>query len=104
MQRMKQWAKAAVIVTGLTSVASPALASNQGFPWENTIDQIMLSLSGGTMIAIATIAVMVCGLALAFGNFEGGARRIIQILLGISVAFGAASVVGTFFTATGALY
>lgn len=62
-------------------------------PWEGPMDKITKSVSGPVAKAIAVIAIVVTGLGIAFGEGGGGMRKILWVVMGISVAFAAT---GTF--------
>jgi type IV secretory pathway TrbD component len=47
---------------------------------------------------IAVIIIIITGLTLAFGDTSGGARRLIQIVFGLSIAFAASSFFLSFFS------
>ena len=59
------------------------------------------SILRGLSMLLALIAVMiitVTGLTLAFGDTSGGARKLIQIVFGLSIAFAATSFFLSFFS------
>ena len=73
------------------------------YPWAQTLKKIMDSLSGPVAYACAGIAIVVAGLAMAFLDLQGGAKKFVQAALGISIAFGAVTLLSTFFSFSGAL-
>lgn len=83
----------------LTSFASQT-GSNS---WEHTLDQISKSLTGPIAYSIATMAIVVCGIIMAFADLQGGAKRFVQAATGLSIAFGAAAIVSGFLGFKGAL-
>ncbi len=85
-----------ILVTLL--VAAPALAAGSGMPWEAPLQSILESVEGPVARIVAVIIITVTGLMLAFGDTSGGFRRMIQIVFGLSIAFGAASFFLTFFS------
>jgi type IV secretion system protein VirB2 len=98
----------AIILTSLAAAAqfamtAPALAtsSGSGMPWEQPLQQIEQSLQGPVAKAIAVIVIITTGLSLAFGDAGGGFRRLIQIVFGLSIAFGAVSLLSTLFQFSG---
>jgi type IV secretion system protein VirB2 len=50
---------------------------------------------------IAVIVIITTGLALAFGDSNGGFRKLVQIVFGLSIAFAASSFFLTFFSFSG---
>jgi type IV secretion system protein TrbC len=76
----------------------PALAAGSNMPWEQPLNQILLSVEGPVAKIIAVIIIIVTGLSLAFGDTSGGFRRLIQIVFGLSIAFAASSFFLSFFS------
>jgi type IV secretory pathway VirB2 component (pilin) len=79
-------------------IASPALAAGSNMPWEQPLNQILLSVEGPVAKIIGVIIIIVTGLSLAFGDTSGGFRRLIQIVFGLSIAFAASSFFLSFFS------
>jgi type IV secretion system protein TrbC len=67
-----------VLLTACFAV-SPALAAGSNMPWEQPLNQILLSVEGPVAKIIAVIIIIVTGLSLAFGDTSGGFRRLIQV-------------------------
>ncbi|MBN9466286.1 TrbC/VirB2 family protein [Brevundimonas sp.] len=78
--------------------ASPALAGGSSMPWEAPLQSILESIEGPVAKIIAVLIIIVTGLTLAFGDTSGGARRLIQIVFGLSIAFAASSFFLSFFS------
>jgi type IV secretory pathway VirB2 component (pilin) len=75
-----------------------AQAAGSSMPWEAPLKSILLSIEGPVAKIIAVMIIIVTGLALAFGDTSGGARRMIQIVFGLSIAFAASSFFLSFFS------
>ncbi len=88
---------ATVSVIALT-FAVPAQAGGSSMPWEAPLQSILESIEGPVAKIIAVIIIIVTGLTLAFGDTSGGARRMIQIVFGLSIAFAASSFFLSFFS------
>jgi len=89
----------AVAIASLISVMSlPARAAGSNMPWEQPLNQILLSVEGPVAKILAVIIIIVTGLTLAFGDTSGGFRRLIQIVFGLSIAFAASSFFLSFFS------
>ena len=88
---------AACIGLGLM-IAGPAHAAGSGMPWEGPLDQILQSIEGPVAKIIGTLAIIITGLTLAFGDTGGGFRRLMQIVFGLSIAFTATSFFLSFFS------
>ncbi|WP_288757368.1 TrbC/VirB2 family protein [uncultured Brevundimonas sp.] len=80
------------------AAASPALAGGSSMPWEAPLQSILESIEGPVAKIIAVMIIIVTGLTLAFGDTSGGARRLIQIVFGLSIAFAASSFFLSFFS------
>jgi len=76
----------------------PAHAAGSSMPWEAPLQSILESIEGPVARIVAVIVIISTGLALAFGDASGGFRRLIQIVFGLSIAFGASSFFLSFFS------
>ena len=86
---------AALFALGVTS---SAYAAGSGMPWEAPLQQILSSVQGPVAKIVAVIIIITTGLTLAFGETNGGFRRLIQIVFGLSIAFAASSFFLSFFS------
>ena len=73
----------------LFALPGRAMAAGTGMPWETGIEAIFNSLTGPIIGWVAVIVIILAGLALAFGNLEGGAKKIVFVVIGIGVVAGA---------------
>jgi type IV secretion system protein VirB2 len=78
--------------------SDPAWSAGSNMPWEQPLNQILLSVEGPVAKIVAVIIIIVTGLSLAFGDTSGGFRRLIQIVFGLSIAFAASSFFLSFFS------
>jgi type IV secretion system protein TrbC len=78
--------------------ANPAYAAGSSMPWEAPLQSILESIEGPVAKIMAVIIIIVTGLTLAFGDSNGGFRKLIQIVFGLSIAFAASSFFLTFFS------
>ena len=86
-------------VVGLTvAMVTTAQAAGSGMPWEAPLQQVLESVQGPVAKIVAMIVIIVTGLGLAFGENNGGFRRLIQIVFGLSIAFAASSFFLSFFS------
>ena len=90
--------RAVLVLLAALGAAGPAFAAGSGMPWEAPLQSILTSVEGPVARIMAVIIITVTGLTLAFGDTSGGFRRMIQIVFGLSIAFGAASFFLTFFS------
>ncbi|WP_425358041.1 TrbC/VirB2 family protein [Notoacmeibacter marinus] len=79
-------------------MASTAHAAGSSMPWEAPLQAILESIEGPVAKIIAVMIIIITGLTLAFGDTSGGARRLIQIVFGLSIAFAASSFFLSFFS------
>ena len=86
------------VATLSVMVAAPAHASGSSMPWEAPLQSILQSIEGPVAKIIAVIIIITTGLTLAFGDTNGGFRRLIQIVFGLSIAFAASSFFLSFFS------
>ncbi|MEM7693235.1 MAG: TrbC/VirB2 family protein [Pseudomonadota bacterium] len=90
----------AVALAAVLAVAStaPAAAAGSNMPWEAPLQAILESIEGPVAKIVAVMIIIITGLTLAFGDSSGGARRLIQIVFGLSIAFAASSFFLSFFS------
>ena len=69
----------------------------QSMPWVGPLQMIMNSISGPVAKIVGTIAIIIAGFGIAFGESGSGVRRLFQIVFGLAIAFTAASIVATVF-------
>lgn len=81
-----------------TAIIIPAHAAGSSMPWEAPLQSILESIEGPVAKIVAVMIIIVTGLTLAFGDTSGGARRLIQIVFGLSIAFAASSFFLSFFS------
>ena len=79
-------------------MASTAEAAGSSMPWEAPLQAILESIEGPVAKIIAVMIIIITGLTLAFGDTSGGARKLIQIVFGLSIAFAASSFFLSFFS------
>ena len=78
-----------------------AAHAGAGLPWESQLDKISNSLSGPVAKAIGLIAMVICGIGIGLSEGGGGARKLLMIGLGLSIAFSARTFWLSFFGASG---
>jgi type IV secretory pathway VirB2 component (pilin) len=99
-KKMKQISTALILT--ISSISAHANTTGQ-HPWEKVLNEIWTSLSGPVAYSIAGIAIVVTGLMMAFSDLQGGAKKAMQVALGLSIAFGAATIISSFFSFSGAV-
>lgn len=68
-----------------------------GMPWETPLTNIQSSLTGPVAKTISIISIAVCGLSMAFGEGGGIFGKATKIVLGISIALGASTLISSLF-------
>lgn len=85
----------------LMLAAEFALATTTGLPWEGPLQTLQASLTGPVAMVIAVLAMAVAGVALVFGGEMGDfVRRILMVVLGISVLLLGTQVITALFSTT----
>ena len=74
-----------------------AYAGGSGMPWEGPLQSILDSLTGPVAKIAGVGAIVITGLALAFGEGGGLMRKILGIVFGLSIAFSASTFGLSFF-------
>jgi len=100
---MKVHGRTFLIVLGLLLIPALASASGSGMPWEGPMDRILNSITGPWLRFGSIMAVVITGLALAFGEMGGIFRKGVQLVLGLSVACAASGWGLSFFGFAGGL-
>jgi|TARA_R110002072_G_scaffold19100_30_gene71202 type IV secretion system protein VirB2 len=86
------------VALGFLIMAGQAEAAGSGMPWEAPLQAILESIEGPVAKIVAVMIIIITGLTLAFGDTSGGARRLVQIVFGLSIAFAASSFFLSFFS------
>ena len=76
-------------------------AVETGLPWEGPLDKILASLTGPVAKMLGVIAIVIAGFGIAFGEAGSGMRRLFQVILGLSIAFTASTIIVTLFGFSG---
>ncbi|EKE01514.1 MAG: hypothetical protein ACD_21C00110G0003 [uncultured bacterium] len=101
----KKWQKFVYLCTnvmfGVFSLVINAYAAETGLPWEGPLEKILASLTGPVAKALGVVVIVLAGFGVAFGESGGSMRRVFQIVLGLSIAFTASSLVVSLFGFSG---
>lgn len=92
------------------STALMCLASGSAFaqgggapmPWEGPLQKITASISGPVAMSLGVIVIVIAGLGIAFGESGSGVRKLLQVVLGLGIAFTASSIIASLFGVGGA--
>ena len=73
-----------------------ASAQSASMPWVDPICRISSSFSGPVARGIAVIAIVICGLLMAFGELGGVFKTVLGLLMGVTMAVSAVQWMNTF--------
>lgn len=100
---LKKLVKKSAFLGGLNFCWSNILASTTSdLPFVSTTQKLEKAISGPFLLSISIIMVVVTCVMLSFGEWGDGFKRIINIVLWLSVAFAATSFITSMFS-TGAI-
>ena len=81
-----------------------AYAGGEALPWDAPIDTIAKALTGKVALGISTIAMAAAGLAMVFGGeMSDLTRRLVMIVLAVSLVVFGGGMLGQLFKFSGAL-
>lgn len=101
MKNLKERVSMAAAIMVVNSVN--ALATTADAPWVGMMDKVMKILVGPTARILAILAIVGVGFMFMFGNSEAGSKKGMNVLLGISIIFAAATWGPKFFGYSGAI-
>lgn len=84
-----------------TNLVLASTIESTGMPWESPLHKILDSISGPVAKILGVIVIVMAGLGIAFGEAGSGMRKIFQIVMGLSIAFTASSLVASLFSVSG---
>ena len=72
-----------------------------GMPWETPLQKVVDSLTGPVAKMVGVVVIVLAGLGIAMGEAGSGVRKLFQVVLGLGIAFSAASIIASLFQASG---
>jgi type IV secretion system protein VirB2 len=78
-----------------TTLALANDMGGEGMPWLKPLQTITDAISGPVAKLVGVIAIVLAGLGIAFGESGSGVRRLFQVVMGLAIAFTAASIVAS---------
>ncbi len=94
---LKNWLKTFII--GCLTWIPLAYADTDDLPFTSTLNRLKDSITGPFLMSVSVIMIVVTCLMLAFGEWGDGFKKLINIVLWLSIAFSATSFVTTLFGA-----
>ncbi len=91
------------VLTLVLLAAADAFAAGSGMPWESPLEKILDSVTGPVAKVLGVLAIALTGLAMA--NSEGGGfmKKLLNVVMGLCIAFSATSFGLSFFGYGGGL-
>jgi type IV secretory pathway VirB2 component (pilin) len=86
-----------LLSTVLSMSSAYASTTGSNLPFNSTMNTLKDAISGPFLLAAAIIMIVITCLMLAFGEWGDGFKKIINIVLWLSVAFAATSFITTMF-------
>lgn len=96
---LKSWLKktAASVAILFSSIHSAFASTTGNLPFNSTMNMLKDAISGPFLLAASIIMIVVTCLMLAFGEWGDGFKKLINIVLWLSIAFAATSFITTMF-------
>ncbi len=89
---MNKKTMATVIALALFAVASDTVyASGADMPWESKLDAILDSLTGPVSRVLGAMSIIGAGIGIAFSDGGSGLRKVLFVVLGLSITYAAVS-------------
>ena len=100
MRRIINNVKKAMTGVFLMAVSTTAMAAppSSNYPWDKFLKTITDNLQSSVVLFLGIIAIVICGLIMAFTDLQGGGKKAIQVGIGISVATSAGSILSAVFS------
>lgn len=86
-----------LVISGIAFYSTPAWAVGTALPFTSTLTMLKNAITGPFLLAAALIMVVVTCIMLAFGEWGDGFKKLINIVLWLSIAFGASGFITTLF-------
>lgn len=90
-----------VLLVAALLLPAAAFAAGSGMPWESWLTKVLNSITGPVAKAVGVIAIVACGLGMAFSEGGSAMRKFMMVCLGLSIAFAAVSFTTSFLGYTG---
>jgi len=94
---MKRYQSIIAVLLLLLVLPSDAFASAAGMPWEAPLDKVTNSMAGPVARSVGVLAILITGLGLAFGEGGGGMKKMLWVVMGLTIAFSSTSFFLDFF-------
>lgn len=78
-------------LVAIAAIPDSAFAASAGMPWETPLNQLLNSLTGPVARVLGAMAIIAAGIGVAFSEGGGGIRKVLWVVLGLSITFAAVS-------------
>lgn len=96
---LRAWLKSLIIGFNIAWINLANADTGSDLPFNSTMNRLKDSITGPFLMSAAIIMIVVTCLMLAFGEWGDGFKKLINIVLWLSIAFSATSFVTTLFGA-----
>lgn len=100
---MRSIKKISALMTIFILPCSAFASQTAVYAWEQVLSKIADSLTGPVAYSMSLIAIVACGLVMAFADLQGGAKKFVQVACGLSMAFFAVQITTNFLSFNGSL-
>ena len=97
--RLRNWLKSLIIGGSIGWINLADADAGSDLPFNSTMNLLKDSITGPFLMSVSSIMIVVTCLMLAFGEWGDGFKKLINIVLWLSIAFSATSFVTTLFGA-----
>lgn len=85
-----------LVLFATTAVRAQFAGGGGDMPWEGPLETLMESLTGPVAKVIGVVAIFVVGIGIAFAESGGMLRKALWLVMGLTIAFNAASLMSDF--------
>lgn len=96
---LRAWLKSLIIGLNIAWIHLANADTGSDLPFNSTMNRLKDAITGPFLMSAAIIMIVVTCLMLAFGEWGDGFKKLINIVLWLSIAFSATSFVSTLFGA-----
>jgi type IV secretory pathway VirB2 component (pilin) len=97
--RLQHWLKSIFVLCGMGFINLACADTGEDLPFNSTMNLLKDAITGPFLMSASIIMIVVTCLMLAFGEWGDGFKKLINIVLWLSIAFSASSFVTTLFGA-----
>ncbi len=97
--RLRNWLKTLIIGCSISWINLASADTGDDLPFNSTMTLLKNSITGPFLMSASIIMIVATCLMLAFGEWGDGFKKLINIVLWLSIAFSATSFVTTLFGA-----